>query len=294
MELLIAMVILVIITGVVYAAFSAVITSSETVRGASEQLHQRRFLVRQLKPNLTQAYQGWKPGAMHRLYSNQEAGLFVTESMDSYPLYWFRGENDTGTYGPADKLTFASTAPLMGHTSLPGHFKMVTLELVQEAPEETDTSLSIDDESDTMFLRVTESPIMGYDESGSTSRTNVADLRYLTRLNEALDAESPVWTLPMRSMEIRYYNGEEWQDTWDSLEEERLPWMVELVFEFPSIGEDDDTFSLDNESKRLNSFRMLVPLAGGLGVHNKTPEYGRPPGSVGTPSSVGNPSQGGP
>ncbi len=283
MELLISMVILVIITGVIYAAFSSVITSSEVAREASDQLHQRQFLARRVSANLTQAYQGWRPGAMHRLYSDQESGVLVTKSMDTYPLYWFRGENETGTYGPADKLTFSSSAPLMGHTSLPGFFKMVTLELLRDVPDETETALSLDEESETMYLRATETPVMGFDRSsGSTGNTNQADIGYITRLNKALGVESPSWNLPMRSLNIRYYDGEEWRDTWDSLKEERLPWMVEFVFEFPSDRPPEDAFSLNDNAKQLNSFRLLVPLASGMGVHNKTPEYGRPQGSVGT------------
>lgn len=263
-ELMIAITILVVISGIVYASFSTVISATETATEASEQLYTQSFLTRHLTENITQAYAGWQAGAVYRPYSDQ--GSMITQVMPE-TIYAFIG-TDNGT---EDTLTFSTSTPLSGASGLPGFFKQVTYELVDAADADLPGLRSSSGEPVSgPVLRVTEVPLMSYQDSqGGRIMSD-----YFSALQENADRmeiTTPVWVFPVDGMDIKYFDGEEWVDSWDSVIEERLPWGIEVEF----IWRPWDDGSLQGDEEE-DTFRMVLSVPGGAGIRNATPAYGRP------------------
>lgn len=263
-ELMIAITILTVITGIVYASFSTVITATETADEASQQLYTQSFLTRHLTDNITQAYAGWQAGAVYRPYSDQ--GTQITQVMPQQ-IYSFIGV-DSGT---DDTLTFSTSSPLSGATGLPGFFKQVTYELVDASDADLpEFSTSRGDAIEGPVLQVTEVPVMSYGDSlGGQIRADFHT--QLKQRAERLEITTPVWVFPVDGMDIKYFDGEEWQDSWDMGIDERLPWAIDVTFIWRPW--DEEAHSEDVEE---DSFRMVLTIPGGAGIRNATPAYGRP------------------
>ena len=262
-ELMIAITISTVITGIVYASFSTVIIATETADRASEQLYTQSFLTRHLTDNVTQAYAGWQAGAVYRPYSDQATR--VTQVMPQQ-IYTFIGTDN----GEEDTLTFSTSTPISGATGLPGFFKQVTYELVDASDADLpEFSNSTGAKITGSVLQVTEVPLMGYDDAqGGKIMSD-----YNTKLKqnvERLEITTPVWVFPVDGMDIKYFDGEEWLDKWDMGVEERLPWAIDVTFIWRPWDEDGS----DNNEE--DTFRMALTIPGGAGIRNATPAYGRP------------------
>jgi len=263
-ELLIAMIISGIVSAIVYATFSSVLESTETANLASEQLYTQSFLTRHLNNHVAQASSGWQPGAVFRPYSN-DASPTTTVMPESLVL--FEGLEN----GEEDSLSFTTTAPMFGVSGYPGFMKQVTYSIVDgESIEMPDGSPYAGHKAEGPVLLVTEVPVMSYNElqNGQSAEIRTQELKdYL----EDLELSTPIWTFPVGAMEIRYYNGEDWVDSWDLTLEERLPWAIEVNLFWSPWGE-NRSVSLEPD----NQFTMIIAVPGGVGLENRSPEYARP------------------
>lgn len=261
-ELLVASTILAIIAIIVYSTFATVLSSSETANDASDKLYTQTFLAKHLHENLTQAFSGWQAGAVFRPYST--AAEPISQVMPD-ALYTFIGENN----GEEGALTFTSSAPLSGSSGLPGYFKQVTYEIVDGSDLEVPLRAANGGQPiDGPVLRVTEVPLMNYKNAiGGEVLSSYSDK--LRQNVEDLEVAVPTWTFPVDGMEILFFDGEEWVDSWKQSEEERLPWAIDVTFYWRPWG-------AVNQTDEEDTFRMVVSIPGGAGIRNATPAYGRP------------------
>lgn len=265
MELLIAMVIVAIISGIVYSTFTSVLASTETTNIAAEQLYTQSFLTRHIQSNFAQAHAGWQPGAVYRPVSDPQNT--ITQVMPE-SIFFFQGKDN----GQEDSITFTTSAPISGMTGLPGFFKQVTYEIIDGSEIEMPASSPYYGfTASGPVLRVREVPLMSYGDSfGGQVMSDYANK--LLQNAEELGVATPTWTFPVGGMNIRYFDGEEWVEEWDMALEERLPWALDFTFEWRPWGEEVSTASDDAE----NQFRMVVTIPAGAGIRNAAPAYGRP------------------
>lgn len=265
-ELLIAMVIVAIITMIVYSTFSSVIASTETADIAAEQLYTQTFLTRHLHSNTAQINSGWQPGAAYRPMS--DANNPVVQVMPE-SLVLFQGIDN----GVEDSITFTTTTGIAGLSGLPGYMKQVTYEIVDGSDIKIPASSPYAGAaSKGPVLRVTEVPLMSYGDSlgGEVLADHVNKLQQNA---EELGVATPVWTFPVGGMDIQYFNGEEWVKAWDMAVEERLPWALDITFEWRPWGQE---ISATPDENAENQFRMVVTIPAGAGIRNAAPAYGRP------------------
>lgn len=244
LEVLVATAILAVIAAIVYATLSTVIGSIETTRVQSEELRLRQFLVRSMSANFATIY------------------IDADRQDETFALL---GTDENGAQGPADSIRFCSTAALQGGTAMPGDLKEVIYEVVESSKNDDvvdtrmeDTEESFLDEEPSRMLRSIETPLLGANvqEIDSSKGTFVPDSAY----------ESPSWTVPIRSMNIRYFDGEEWVDDWDSVAVGRLPWCVEIRLNFARTQaqlerEKEEDFSLTEDPDMI----LVMPIPMGLG-----------------------------
>ncbi len=240
LELLVAIAILVILTGIVYGAFFSVVTSIQTSRTGMEEMRLRQFLARNMKQNFGTAY-GDPP-------MEQEVFMFV-------------GVSDDGPDGARDSVRFASTAPLIGGMALPGDLKEVRYEAMAERDSEMSLSYarSEAEEDPPAVLHSIETPLLGAD----VQELDASDGFFVP----SGDYEAPGWSVPIRTMRLDYFDGEEWLREWDSLEMARLPWAVRVRINFAkpdSLLEEERRQGIDPEDDP--DFDMLIPIQPGLGV----------------------------
>ena len=239
LEMLIAMAILVLVTSVVYISLSSVVNSVTSTRVGMEEMRLRQFLARNFSANFSAAY-------MEPSYEQE--------------VYNFFAESDDGPDGPRDRVRFVSTAPLMGGMALPGDIKEVRYEVLQE--DETEMELDIGesmtgDRANT--LAAAETPLLAgnVQELAADDGSFVPDAGY----------ESPSWTVPVQSMRLRYFDGEEWLDGWDSLEMGRMPWAVEIRINFARPeGYRDAERQAGIDAQEHPDFEMVIPISTGMGV----------------------------
>jgi len=82
-----------------------------------------------------------------------------------------------------------------------------------------------------------------------------------------IEYESPAWTVPIQSVDITYFDGEEWIDTWDSLAIGHLPWSIRVRLNFARTDEEleaDRKEGIDIEEDP--DFDLIVPIPLGSGV----------------------------
>lgn len=265
-ELLISMTIVSIIVGIVYSTFASVLASTETANVASDQLYTQSFLTRHINAHVAQASPGWQPGAVYRPISssNDPIAFVMPES-----IVTFKGINNR----EEDSLSFTTSVPMNGSAGLPGFLKQVTYEIVDsDSIELPDGSPYRGKMTDGMVLLVTEVPLMSYD--GITKGQIMTDRDdAFKEFAEELEISTPMWTFPVGGMEIQYHNGEEWVDEWDMEVEDRLPWAIDMVFFWSPWGSDRSS-GVSHDAD--NQFRMVIAVPGGVGLHNASPEYGRP------------------
>ena len=268
-ELMVAITLLTIVVSVVYASFSSVTISMEQARKINAELQIRTFLTRNLRDNLAQAYDPWLPGAAYLAPSLPRQD---PDELEEDARYWLVGEDIEGPDGPADKLTFASTAPLLGNTGMPGMLKQVSYYISEETEDEDGESVGLYRNSvltTPSKLVFTEQAVEGWmpppegEGIGGDDRDSVS-----------LDDAEPAWSAPIRSMNIRYFDGEEWLDEWSSLGEGRLPWSVEFRINFGKTDEEIEAertqdYSLEDDPDLL----LILSIPGGVGIRDLAPFY---------------------
>ncbi len=284
-EIMIVMVLLAVVTGIVYATFSTVVSATEESRVVAEQLRLKQFLEHSFSDNLAQAYGDWRPGAGMR---EIPAELMLEQAGDGEPgakgaretanldldsgatsgegRYWFQGKDDTASGGPADTLSFSTSGPMLGTTGLPGYLKQVTYTIDRRAEEDT----AFNDERATtrrdLMLNMSETPILvGPDQSGGMMGGGLAGSREAEDAIEGVDAETAGWTVPIRSMDIQYHDGEEWRDDWDSTIEGRLPWSVHIRINF-ALSDGEGPRNQGAGDKASADLDLVLSIPAGLGI----------------------------
>lgn len=260
--MLIAMTLIVIILAIVYQSFAAVVQSTEDTRRASLELRMRQFLGRSFTSNLAQATEGWSPGAASRedqeTASASNAGALGRGTM----RYWFEGESDS--------MSFATTAPMIGSTGLPGFVKLASYELSSESAE-NESLLDVMAES-SMTLKVTETPMVFTGTGIGQGLGSMQSTReQIASTAESIGMETVTWNIPVDSMAIRYYDGENWVDSWDSDQSGRLPWAVDIRINFPVPPEEG--FGVLRDPFENPDFRLIYTIPAGAGIHDEPPDY---------------------
>lgn len=203
LELMLGIVILSIMAGIVYGSFSNVVNSSELARDAAADLRFRQFISRSFSINM--------------------ASIYVDQAGEE-SAYRLVGTDESGPFGPADVLEFATMLEMPGATSLPGVLKRVRYALVEpevsEEEEESVDAFAIDERlsmGNEVMLEIYEEPLVlesegfGFDE-------------------ETLEEEAIVRKIPVRSFDVMYYDNqsEEWVEEWDSTASKRMPWAIRV------------------------------------------------------------------
>lgn len=283
-EIMVVMVLISVVTGIVYATFSSVVAATEESRVASEQLRLKQFLEHSFMDNLSQTYGDWRPGAgMREIPVTESEGLSLSfngeqsaetpslvnfDQQSAATRYWFQGQDDTASGGPADVLSFSTAGPMLGTTGLPGYLKQVTYKLDRRAEEETAFNDERAGSRRDLMLNMSETPILiGPDQSGGALAGNLTGPRDAEDAIEGLDAETPGWSVPIGSMDVQYYDGEEWRDEWDSTVEGRLPWSVHIRINFAdSDGDTPARRSASADGEESADLDLIVSIPAGLGV----------------------------
>jgi len=329
-EVLVAITLLTVITGIVYSSFSSVATGIQDTRLASAELQLRQYLTQSFSTNLAQVSEDWLPGAAYR---DAQSRVDDSENPDDDTTvveppaqdfedpfgdpasgqFLFEGVNEDGPYGPADRLRFVTSARVIGPEALPGITKEVTYEVQDNTTDYQQTqSYDEDGRSQLTFptLFVTETPVMeepadtGYygdsrgrnrDPSGmqnpAAGESDPQDRRRPTygrtarreRRDPAYPGDesarsrvAPGWRVNIRSMDLRYFDGEQWLDDWNSMEMGRLPWSVDIRINFARSEEE-----LEEEEFAGYDFledpdlHLVVTIPAGAGVTDAMPEYVR-------------------
>lgn len=201
-EMLIAVVILSLMVGMVYASFAGVTDTTMLARDAADELRFRQYVWRSFSENLAAVY---------------------TDAACARELYQFVGEDEDGPLGPADKLRFVTSMAMPGSTALPGVLKVITYEVVEpgEAEGENSDTLAIDesleDRGMKMMLQITESPLVREEGDAEVDEGAMEDAQRVRQI-------------PIASFDVTYYDAEaeEWVDDWDSLDKKMLPWAVRV------------------------------------------------------------------
>lgn len=262
-EIMVAILILSILISMVYLTFSTVAGSTVDARTLNNRLQLETFLRRNLAENLTQAYDPWLPGAMLRF----EAGSGATvESAGSDKRYWLVGEDIDGANGPADTLVFASSAPLLGGSGFPGFMKQVSYRISDEPVEDADFVPDVTALSTRSTLELIEASIEG--ATGESDAGLGGTLDFGSDAADVPDVD-PAWRTPIRSMNIRYFDGEEWVDEWNSSGAGRLPWSVEFRITFARTDEEEEAERFEDYSAVDDADLLLVvTLPAGAGVYD--------------------------
>ncbi|MBI2425427.1 MAG: prepilin-type N-terminal cleavage/methylation domain-containing protein [Candidatus Hydrogenedentes bacterium] len=263
-ELLVSITILVLIVSVVSGAFLSVTSTMDLARTGAERLRYRQLLYRIVTENLSAVYAD-----------------AATQRSD----FQFLGEDESGAFGDADRLSFCTSMSMPGARALPGILRKVTFEVVneREAAALGDTgsgALAVDaaayeenaEALQGQTLVITMSPLNTtesfLDKDSGASKSN-AD-----RASEDVPADRVyIRKIPVRSVNFTYCRGEdledEWDDTWDSNEEGRMPWAVKVSVNFARTEEEyqEDIasgISFDEEA----DFEMVVPIPLGAAALN--------------------------
>lgn len=268
-EIMVAITLLTIVLAIVYSTFSSVVFSIEEGQTAAQNVRTRQQLTRSFALNIAQATEGWSAGAAYRGEETDSETNNGRTFIYKAPVirYWFSGIDGSVEGGPADSLSFVSTASIAGASSLPGQVKLVTYELVSgaEIEESTQTSRPLG----SMNLVVKELPIVVGVETGGGPNSISSSPDQFIRNAEAVGIEPVTWNFPVQSLDIRYYDGKNWQDKWDAEDKGHLPWSVEILINFPSEDEFEPRRSDDEDA----DLRLIFTIPVGLGMNDIPPDY---------------------
>lgn len=252
-EVMIALAILAVVTSVIYASFNAVTTSINATRIEAEEARLRQFMQRSFSINFATVFVPADPAAYE------------------YDEYQFIGISGTDSRGHADSIRFVSSAPIVGGGALPGDIKEVVYEVIDEGDEgerlfdNEDEEVPPGEEAEDFrshLLQCTETPILqgnvqSLDSSSSAASAAETDSSYT----------APMWTVPIETLDILYFDGTEWREEWDSLTEGRMPWAVHIKANFAkpeSMREADQEagYNLNDDP----DFELIISIPAGLGV----------------------------
>ena len=263
-ELMVAIVILSVITSVVYITFDSVIRSTEAARSVQSELEWRSRLTRSLTENLAQAYDPWLPGA-----ANRDGGVPLdSDTAGTLARFWLLGEDADGPDGPADTLTFTTTAPLPAGIGMPGVFKQVTYRLSASGDTQGEgNALSSGVASGS--LEISEAPIQ-LAMLGDSDDSLFPDAVDEEREGNA----SPSWSIPVRTLNFRYFDGDGWVDEWDSRDRLQLPWCVEVRVNFARTEDElalerDADYDIEDDPDWV----LVISLPAGAAVRGEPPAY---------------------
>jgi len=234
---------------------------SELARASAENLRRQQFLRKTLTPILASAYAD--PACAHE-------------------DYYFLGINDTSADGDMDSIEFCSSAPFSGSLSLPGVTQRVVVEIAgQDASDQTlddwDATLGGTGSGgeDQPVLRVTGAPLVitrGLDlfDEATAAPTPGPSLDEDSDMGEATAATEQFREVPAETLDVLYFDGEEWVEEWDSLAMGRLPWAVRVRVNFPVPPDEDEADRpLGQDEEELADFDLIVPLPLGMGVRSE-------------------------
>ncbi|HUW60589.1 MAG TPA: prepilin-type N-terminal cleavage/methylation domain-containing protein [Candidatus Bathyarchaeia archaeon] len=284
LEVMVAISILIIITSIVYASLSSVVTATEIARVSAEEMRMRQFLARSFQTNLS---------------------TIVADPIYEDERYVLIGISEKGSRGAMDSLEFASSAPVIGGASPPGAIKRVYYGAVANSPGAGGGGFFGDDEqsqtvgamklesSEQMMLDPAVAEEYGTDlfedgggrtdrlsgDSGfgsSSSRgfsgrsgrsfgdRSFSDSRgsaresdrkssssrsnKSTRTPSLLETESeqaPGWNVPADQFDVSFFDGYEWVEDWDSIEFGRMPWAVRIRFNY---ARSEDEYDADQQA----------------------------------------------
>lgn len=267
LEILMSVAILAIIVSIVYATFAGVTETISATRLSVEEVRLRQYLSRSIRTSF--------------------ASVYVGDGLES-DVYRFVGEDDEGPDGPRDRVRFVSSGPLMGGLALPGDLKEVRYDVT--GGDSLDTDFEIDRDSDRTSswggagegeqginpdqpeLIVTETPLLGGNVRELDEETGdfVADPEY----------ESPMWTVPIRSFDVEYFDGTDWVEQWDSSLQAQgyLPWAVHVRINFARSEEqleEEREAGIDPDEDA--EFEMIVTIPAGVGATRIIEEEGDEP-----------------
>jgi len=236
-EMLIAVVILAIMSGMIYVSFSSVVNTMDIARVNAQDLEARRFLQENIAHNLRAIY---------------------SDAACADPSFQLLSEDESGAFGDADTLRFVASLPMPGAGSMPGQYIEVLYELTESyAGEGEDDLAPTDTEAPSGYvLRISEKPL--------TLKPIGTDFEV-----DAFEYEPRVREVPINSINYRFYDGiaEEWLDEWDSLAEQRMPWSIEVSVYF---ARGQDAAAMDYQAG-INAgenpdMTMLITLPIGAGT----------------------------
>ncbi len=237
LEMLVAISVLTVVVGIVYATFASVTTSMDIARDNADRMSYGMALRRNLTDNL---------------------GAVYADAAGKREEFQLVGTDESGRFGPADTLRFCTSLPMAGAYALPGVMKTVQYHLVQSSDVDAEaTGYPGDDpERPGMALLITESPL-AYQE-GLEGAVSGSDK--LAKVQRAI---------PVASFDVLYFDGlsQEWKQDWDSLNEQRLPWAVWVRVNLPRSEQEraaDNAAGVDlTETPDID---VMVPIATGAGI----------------------------
>jgi prepilin-type N-terminal cleavage/methylation domain-containing protein len=237
LELLVAISVLTVIVGIVFATFASVTDTMAIARDNADRMGYRMALRRNLTENL---------------------GAVYADAAGKREEFQLAGTDESGSYGPADTLRFCTSLPMPGAYALPGVMKVVQYSMVSSS--EVDASATgypgDDPERPGMALQITESPL-AYEE-GIEGAVSGSDQLPLVQ-----------FAIPVASFDVLYFDGlsQEWKQDWDSLSEQRLPWAVWVRVNFPRSEEEraaDSAAGVD--LTETPDVEVMASIATGAGV----------------------------
>lgn len=255
LEVLVAMSILVVIVAVVYASFASVTDTITVSRVRTEELRLRQFLERSLRTNLTSVY-------VDRRFEQQ--------------VFQFVGVNDENTVGPRDSLRFVSTNQLMGGFALPGDFKEVRYEVfggeegrvrLGADRERIEEYAQFDETPDQAKLEATETPLLASNAQAVDAETGNIDVTQNNNTTQDIPVyQAPSWSVPVRTLDITYYDGTQWVEEWDSQMIGSLPWCVRVRINFARTDAEIQA-EIDQNIDIVENpdFELVVPIPLSLG-----------------------------
>jgi len=270
-ELLIATTILVIVIAIVYASFVSVTSSVAEARLDAQKMKLRQFLIDNLHANIATIYTDFR-------------SLAEDSERDPY-LFAFQGIDEEASKGPADSLQFACTAPLMGGLALPGDLKLVRYEISSsQNEEETEMDFGAgqeESEADERKLRVTETPVIASNLQTGQNDQGMMQSQTAEKLFEVAEGfESPSWSVPVRSFDVAYFDGDQWVDEWDSVGIGRLPWALRIRVNFAKTDDEvaaENREGLDQEENPDFELVLAIPEGAGTVLDARDVAYFFPP-----------------
>ncbi len=257
LEVLISISILVVLVAVVYASFASVTDSMSVARVRTEEMRLRQFLERSFRSNLSSVY---VDGAYE-----QEAFQFI-------------GLNDENSVGPRDSLRFVSTNALMGGMALPGDFKEVRYEVIGGEDGILGEDFQLDNASQQEFeeidltpdqakLEATETPLLASNAQAVDETGNLDVTQQLTDDPSMPIFEAPSWSVPIRTLDFLYWDGQEWVEEWDSQESGRLPWCIHVRINFARTDE-EIAYELESniDIEESPDFECVIPIPIAMGL----------------------------